>query len=280
MKSLISHEYRCSCGKLLFKGMAFTSMIEIKCRSCGKINQISGMLGEPIEDRQNCFTYLLDRQGIIKDVSESIEKILGYSVGEVMGKSIFEFSQKTNREAYTRIYDSLVSSNSDVFCQVNPVYRSKKGEDLKFKVSFRVFKNGEEKLLFCVADLSSDDYQYHSAEIDKAKEVDILCEIYCEISPEMIVVHAGGHGGGFLGYGGDETIGKKIFEFIAPREIQKTYEFHQEAIKREQFFRMQGLKMIKKGGEYEELDLYFTPNYNDAGKFVGYKIMGWLSKKE
>ncbi len=33
-------EYRCTCGKLLFKGVLFFSSIEIKCKRCGEIRVI------------------------------------------------------------------------------------------------------------------------------------------------------------------------------------------------------------------------------------------------
>jgi PAS domain S-box-containing protein len=280
MKSLISQEYRCSCGKLLFKGMAFTSTIEIKCRSCGQINKISGILGDAIEERQNCFTYLLNRDGIIKDISESVEDILGYCVKEVIGKSIFEFSKKTDKEAFTRLYDSLVNTNSDVFCQVRPVYQSKSGEYLSFKVSFRVFKSGDEKLLFCVADLASDGCEYHSEEIDSAKKVDTLCDGYCELAPDMTITAIGSRVGDFLGYSEGEVLGRKMFELLSPKEDQVVQEGHVEAIKNHNFLRMLGIKMKMKDGQVKELDLYFTPNFNDVGQYVGYKMMGWFSKKQ
>ncbi len=31
------HEYRCDCGKLLFKSPSFSGKIEVKCRRCGSI---------------------------------------------------------------------------------------------------------------------------------------------------------------------------------------------------------------------------------------------------
>jgi len=32
------NEYRCDCGKLLFRGILSFSVIEIKCKRCGKIH--------------------------------------------------------------------------------------------------------------------------------------------------------------------------------------------------------------------------------------------------
>jgi phage FluMu protein Com len=31
-------EYRCDCGKLLFKGSLAVAVVEIKCKRCGKVN--------------------------------------------------------------------------------------------------------------------------------------------------------------------------------------------------------------------------------------------------
>ncbi|MGB3988481.1 MAG: hypothetical protein WBK67_02185 [Minisyncoccales bacterium] len=35
-------EYRCDCGKLLFKGALASSVVEVKCKRCGKIKVFKG----------------------------------------------------------------------------------------------------------------------------------------------------------------------------------------------------------------------------------------------
>ena len=35
-------EYRCSCGKMLFKAQLFLSVVEIKCKKCGSISCFGG----------------------------------------------------------------------------------------------------------------------------------------------------------------------------------------------------------------------------------------------
>jgi|GEM_PF-5446131 len=42
MKEECLNDYRCDCGKLLFKGSELRGKIEIKCKRCGKIRTISG----------------------------------------------------------------------------------------------------------------------------------------------------------------------------------------------------------------------------------------------
>jgi phage FluMu protein Com len=44
-------EYRCSCNKLLFKGVLIDCKIEIKCRRCGGIKTIGFSNGLNTENR-------------------------------------------------------------------------------------------------------------------------------------------------------------------------------------------------------------------------------------
>ena len=44
-------EYRCDCGKLLFKGDLKDCRVEIKCRRCGEIKTIDFSDGKRIENR-------------------------------------------------------------------------------------------------------------------------------------------------------------------------------------------------------------------------------------
>lgn len=41
-------EYRCPCGKLLFKGLLIDSTVEIKCKNCGNLTKITGQAGSPL----------------------------------------------------------------------------------------------------------------------------------------------------------------------------------------------------------------------------------------
>jgi len=38
MENSLLKEYRCACGKLLFKGFLANAVIEIKCKRCEKVN--------------------------------------------------------------------------------------------------------------------------------------------------------------------------------------------------------------------------------------------------
>lgn len=43
MEPIILNEYHCQCGKLLCKGVLLTSMLELKCRFCHRVNRFNGI---------------------------------------------------------------------------------------------------------------------------------------------------------------------------------------------------------------------------------------------
>ncbi|MDP3899609.1 MAG: hypothetical protein Q8Q23_00850 [bacterium] len=48
MENFLNQEYRCLCGKLLFKGLLIDSEIEIKCKGCREIRKIKGVSGDKL----------------------------------------------------------------------------------------------------------------------------------------------------------------------------------------------------------------------------------------
>lgn len=70
MDSLLE-EYRCQCGKLLFKGALFLSTIEVKCKRCGTISRFK----EKSRDEKVSFTFFLDTNGIIVDACRAVSFI-------------------------------------------------------------------------------------------------------------------------------------------------------------------------------------------------------------
>lgn len=58
MKSAPLNEYRCKCGRLLFKGALLTCKLEIKCKRCGGIKTIIYNNGNSIlrEHYENVFS--------------------------------------------------------------------------------------------------------------------------------------------------------------------------------------------------------------------------------
>lgn len=56
-------DYRCDCGKLLFKGVLFLSAVEVKCRRCGTVQVFDDALG----GGQITFTLFVRKNGVVSD---------------------------------------------------------------------------------------------------------------------------------------------------------------------------------------------------------------------
>lgn len=82
-------EYRCTCGKLLFKGLILLSVIEIKCKRCGTVRLIRETNSE--DNRPFFFAIFLDGNGIIINLSHTVVMILGWSTADMVGKPIDDF---------------------------------------------------------------------------------------------------------------------------------------------------------------------------------------------
>ena len=85
METLPLLEYRCSCGKLLFKGALLLCVVEVKCRRCGAVH-----LTEQLESGV-CTFLECDAQLQVTTVSGAVSKLFGYEERDLIGKPLGTF---------------------------------------------------------------------------------------------------------------------------------------------------------------------------------------------
>lgn len=93
MKTSFS-EYRCRCGKLLFKGTIILSTIEVKCKRCGNTETF----GHEEPTAPVSFTITLDGDGIIIDACRAV-LCVGWERQALIGKhfsALFPFFKDTS----------------------------------------------------------------------------------------------------------------------------------------------------------------------------------------
>ncbi len=78
-------EYRCVCGKLLFKGTLLFSVIEVKCKRCGMLK----IFGEKEVDKLTSFILLINEKGMVENVCHAAEA-LGLEREYCIGKAVTE----------------------------------------------------------------------------------------------------------------------------------------------------------------------------------------------
>lgn len=128
MRPVFPPEHRCACGKLLFKGVLLTSVIELKCRFCHRINKLYGIDGK-VQERVTRYTLLLDiLNGIrIVEISPSASDILGYSNDELLSMTAHEIDPILGSGGYDHLWRSKFQDFRKGF-RVNSVQRKKNGE--------------------------------------------------------------------------------------------------------------------------------------------------------
>lgn len=114
MDPAVLNEYRCECGRLLFKGVLLNCNLEIKCKKCGKINIFRVFSNHQIPAS---FTFTINESGIITDACHGAEAILDYSLQELVGKPVADICPLLNdAESHKKIYN---------FLAVNSMYKIK-----------------------------------------------------------------------------------------------------------------------------------------------------------
>ena len=136
-------KYRCSCGKLLFKGKLFLSMVEIKCKRCGIIARFCEVTSSKSEP--SSFIFSIDTNGTILESTHSTENILGHSCSDLVGKSIFEICPKLKNILSSEKFS--VPTNSDKSYEIlQNIFAHKEGKLLPAE-SYFISKYDRQKLL-------------------------------------------------------------------------------------------------------------------------------------
>lgn len=78
-------EYRCACGKLLFKGLLIFSVVEIKCKRCGSVR----VFDEQGKDDPVSFIVKIDGDWNIIDASRAVLRA-GWERRSLIGKHLSE----------------------------------------------------------------------------------------------------------------------------------------------------------------------------------------------
>lgn len=105
-------EYRCRCGRLLFKGMLYLSIIELKCKKCGTIT-LFYEFDHMLDPAAGGYVFLVDETGLIVGASKTIQS-LGYSQAEAGGMNIGQIDGSLSEIRIKKILtDHLVLGQSE-----------------------------------------------------------------------------------------------------------------------------------------------------------------------
>jgi len=276
MQKLLSQEHRCQCGKLLLKGIIFDGSIEIKCRRCGTVNKI-GEIKMSNDDEH--YLLIIDNDGRITNASSSASRILGYSNEELIGLHYTLINPLMTKELCAKYFGSGVLGE-DNYLKLEVAHKAKDGRSIPITAVLKLFllEDGR-KYISLAASLTDTPTAAKDLPEDPPELQNNACDFYFDLDKRGTVEYISPMVQKLFGLIQDKIIGGEYFEHLpaGTRAKSKSTFAHFSADGRP--YRV--LDSVEKGinGKKLHLDLYFTPRFNDFGRFIGYRVLGWVIKK-
>ena len=105
------------------------------------------------------------------------------------------------------------------------------------------------------------------------------CDFYFDLDKNGIGEYESPSAKKLFGFSVERNIGKSYFDFLPTNErikFQKTFKYFSE---NETPFRIEDAVNIDPNGNTIHSELYFTPKFDDLGKFLGYRVLGMKNNK-
>jgi PAS domain S-box-containing protein len=272
MNNILLKEQRCSCGKLLLKGIFLQANLEIKCKKCGKISQI-GSLRQCANDRQ--YLLVVDSRGIIANADTAASSFLGYSHDELLGKHFSEIDTYLPKEIGEKLMPPNSILSPDDYFQIDSYNLTKEGQKLAVNVLLKLYKpTSEEVYVLASVTVKNEDMQVTSKNTFREH----ACDFYFDLDKNGICKAMSASIEELFGISQKVGIGANYYDFVAEDKKIKTIERFQYFVIKEQPYRILDHIGIDSKGNTTCSDLFFTPNFNSDGKFIGYRVLGWLKK--
>ncbi len=272
MKSYLNADYRCQCGKLLFRGLILKDILNTKCPRC---NALSSFKGVGVFDNENRVALLCAEDGKIVNASASLQEIFGYAVEDVIGKKVdFLFSSEVAVMADGEV--SKLAMTKDYY-RLDSTYKKLSGETVPVTVRYKSIYIGDKKLLLRIVDLLpvNGDVQSNLELLDHRQVGDFVAETSVDntilyISPEAVDI---------FGFRPEEIIGHKVQEFQVLDNEEWRMKNLQNLQLRRVSYRSVDFKSLTKGGQAIIYDAFCVPIYSDSGDYIGYRVVNWLKNK-
>jgi len=261
MDSWTSREHRCVCGKLIFKGLILEGAVEFKCRYCGRISVVEGIL-----NRQEFYTIILNKDCQIINISESAIRLLGYPRDNLIGRGI-ETIETIDTDTCRKIFEKIKTVKS-ILLKTNYKKYSKELIPVNTKVIF--FKQREREYALIIFNLiknesakrkESSDYGDITAHLDVFGNINFI-----EMTEGAI---------NLFKYKKEEILQRSVFDFFSEKDKEKKIKNFQQAVIEEKSLRVNNT-LINKDGEKISVSSYLIPYYDNFGIFCGFESTGWI----
>ncbi len=258
--SYISREYRCSCGKLLFRGILFKSRVDIKCLRCGHVQTLIGLTPIPVSD--GCI-FVSDKDGIIVEVTGNVRRLYGCHPDDIVGKHVSGFC--ANRSIAEDDREAALRCGDKRYLRLDLEHLDMSGDPLSVSVSYHAINQNMQKLVVRIINpaLVQDDQHVP------------LCDFVCEVSERGDVLYVCSRSERCLGFRPIEIVGKNIASFYPMRGIDRKLRQFEILARKAASWRLPEYQLRRKDGTVVCCRAYCLPNIDEYGYLLGYRMLNW-----
>ena len=277
MRKLLSQEQRCLCGKLLLKGVVFDGFIEIKCRRCGRINRIGDV---KLVNDDTHYLLIINEKGIITNADNSSCNILGYTYEELIGKHFTQINPTLTKDIGKRFYGPKSVLSEENYFKMDTTHRSKEGKNIPITVFLKLYKSSKEaRNVLVLAELKNATSEKINRKKNAPKFLDNACDFYFDLDKEGIIEYLSASVEKIFIYCPEKLLGNNYFDFLPAETKVKDLNTFKHFASKNLPYRVKNNIGKDANGKPMHNQLFFTPKFNDSGKFVGFRVLGWMTKK-
>ena len=272
MDSSIQIDYRCSCGKLLFRGLVFRSSVEVKCSRCNRMNFFEGL---GTVKNPNRIIILTNAEGKIIKTSSSVELSLGYSPEELVGENISQIFADKKMIKADQIFSQKIAGRK--YLRLDGICRDKKKKKIPVSICYRHLLHNGGELFLRIIDVIP---EMQKKLISDAKfDFAYFCDVVTETDDEGNILYLDKNLKSITGFEPEDLIGLKVDDLLFGNEKDmRSKNYKMLRAQKKSYRTLPGYKVKGKNGEVFDQEVYCTPFYDDAGNFIGFRNMHWLKK--
>lgn len=263
-------EYRCTCESLLFKGFVVGSLVEIKCRRCGKLN----VFGEVFSAGESkYFVVVYSETGAILECSTTACTVLGYSKEELLSLTAFDVGVGTTPERYKMTWEAARSAKFSPIVADARLY-TKTGSIVEARVKFVFSTTGKHPHATVIGEVVREwDTDEKGAVLLISDSIQIE-DLVAQINQDGYFVYASEKFLKMVDYTIEELINLNLFENLSfKKNKEKMIHDISCLIKQHKPFYIPDNGFVSKNGEKKYIDIHYVPVFSDANRFKGYKLI-------
>jgi PAS domain-containing protein len=258
------------------QGNSFDGNLEIKCKRYGQINQIGSV---KLVDDSTHYLLIINNLGIITNSSDSAARILGYGRGELIGKSIVQINSSLPNEIGIKFFGSDSVLSADNTLRLDTTHETRDKRKIPVSVLLKLYSPyGKEQYILEYVTIKNTMSDLESDDLNTKQFVENTCDYYFDLDKNGVEEYVSPSIQKIFGFSSENIIGKNYFDLLPFSSILKEKETFAYFSLKEQSYRV--IEDVGFDSSYNRVssDLYFTTRFNEVGKFVGYRVLGWITE--